>query len=218
MECHGKDLRQTLFQALQPELDRRQIRLERHLAQRMQNILQSGSGQKSWILDKVVDQVLARYPWPSAKDKQLAEHYLRRRGWQLTLSSLGLLGRVQIVANGRALTRFRSQILQKGKKIMQGRFEDRFDNSYDFTRALFSLGNATLNGHFTGNAQPLANGKVRVIGTTWIHFHDIYEDPLGIQDWVREEIRGLENVTLPDVTGRKFVILDSWQLKIDEIG
>ena len=181
MEFHGRDLRQTLRQATQTELDRRQIRVEkRFIPRRVLNEMDRTLSGMSFV-----SLIVANWPWKGPIDRVLGEHYLRRRGTSMTLSGLGILGRVQSVANSKALRNFRAQILRKAKRQGPGPIQDDFDNSYDFKRACWSLGWAQLKGVFTGHVRALSGGRVHVSGIAHIHFHDRYQDPASIEQALR---------------------------------
>ena len=101
--------------------------------------------------------------------------------------------------------------MAKARRIGHGHFEDYFENSYDFRPAVWSLGDATLEGKFSGHVKPIDHRNIKVYGVAHIEFLEVYKDILSFD-------RSHNHNTDAEIIGQPYKITDAWQIIIDEIG
>jgi RHS repeat-associated protein len=123
-------------------------------------------------------------------------HYYFGGGATVDLSTMGLLGEVQDLAemgSAGGAYRFGKQIERTAEAITkpyQGTFTDNFSNSYSFKDVVFSLGSAALTGAYNGymvsspNSSGSAGGTYNYSGSGPISFSDNFTDPLTIIEYL----------------------------------
>lgn len=75
--------------------------------------------------------------------------------------------------------RIKRQIVAKARQNPNGSFSDDFIRSYDMTGIVFSIGDTTIGGRFSGSATE-ESGVLTISGTLEFHLRDKFADPLDI--------------------------------------
>ncbi|MBB4304089.1 hypothetical protein GGD81_003144 [Rhodobium orientis] len=142
-------------------------------------------------------------PWSS---RDFVHHYFNGNGRGVAVRETGHLR--SIVAEYRKIviddpTRLPKQIARKARETKNGSFSNNFYNTYDMTDVVFSLGDTTIGGKYTGNSSE-ENGILSVSGEMDFYLEDFFRDPLDIFDIIPGD-----NLEL--ARSKSYRIYDNWQ-------
>lgn len=157
-------------------------------------------------------------PW---SDARLTQHYLTGNGKGVTLSRIGYLGSVIAHYSEKlgVYDRVNRQIIDRAKEVVSGNFTYDFRNSYNFQSVLFTLGDSTVSGVFSGDVRKENKTLLVISGIIRYDFFDQYKDPasftenlMDILDLTREEAERWVGDS-GDIAGTVYPITDHWQTK-----
>ncbi len=114
--------------------------------------------------------------------RDFVHHYFNGRGRGVTVRQTGHLSSIvakyrQIVIDNPA--RLPKQIALKAREKKNGSFSDNFYETYKMTDVVFSIGNTTIGGAFSGNSSE-KNGILSISGKIGFYLTDEFADPLDI--------------------------------------
>lgn len=124
-------------------------------------------------LEGVSDSVT---PWTS---RDFVRHYFQGAGRSVTVRETGHLDRIVKRYMEYAEAGILNAIVSAARSNPVGRYSDYFENSYDMTGIVFSIGDTTVRGDFFGTCE-LDGENVITSGTIIFSLNDAFEDPLDV--------------------------------------
>ncbi len=115
-------------------------------------------------------------PWT---DRDFVKHYYRGRGRGVTVRETGHLTSVVSRYMQLAEERIKRQIAAKARAASNGTLSYDFKNSYDLEGVVFSIGDTTIGGEFSGQATN-REGVLSISGELAFYLRDEFVDPLDI--------------------------------------
>lgn len=114
---------------------------------------------------------------PEWSSRDFAHHYYFGNGQPVTLRQTGHL--VKVVDEYMRLVRenLKGQIADEARKAPGSSFRYRFYNTYPMKPVVFSLGQTTIGGNFTGRSTVIHN-RLRIVGELAFWQKDAFVDPL----------------------------------------
>lgn len=158
--------------------------------------------------------------------RDFVRHYYRGRGRGVTVRETGHLGSIVTRYMEMVEERIKRQIVAKARQNPNGSFSDDFIRSYDMTGIVFSIGDTTIGGRFSGGATK-ESGVLTISGALEFHLRDEFADPLDIgveaidlgetifenihrplDDYLRGRTSGPQRLGIQ--TGEPYAITDKW--------
>ena len=127
-------------------------------------------------LELSVDGIRTKSGWSSS---DFVNHYFNGLGRGVTLSEIGHSRKIIeafIVLRGEAI---KQQIARAARDSRSGSVSYNFENTYNMTGVVFSTGNTTIGGSFSGRSSE-KNGILSIEGSLDFYLHDEFADPLDI--------------------------------------
>ena len=121
-------------------------------------------------------------PW-SWQD--FVRHYFRENGRGVTVRQTGHLQNIVEKYMEIAGKSIQKHIATEARQNPNGAFADTFNNSYDMTGIVFSLGDTVIGGSFTGRAFEIA-GSVALSGEVEFYLRDVFADPVDLGEAQRQ--------------------------------
>lgn len=111
--------------------------------------------------------------------RDFVRHYYEGAGRGVTVRETGHLSSIAAVYLDVARAGLEENISQKARGVGNGEFSDYFNNTYDMTFTVFSLGDTTIGGQFWGQAST-SQDEIEFSGSMEFYLKDAFADPLDI--------------------------------------
>lgn len=111
--------------------------------------------------------------------RDFVRHYYNGRGRGVTVRETGHLSRIVARYMGEVRERIRGHIARVARRHQNGAFSDDFVNTYNMTGVVFSIGDTTMGGRFTGNCVA-AFGILTLSGQCEFDLEDEFADPANV--------------------------------------
>jgi hypothetical protein len=158
--------------------------------------------------------------------RDFVRHYYNGRGRGVTVRETGHLSRIVAQYMGEVRERMKGHIARVARRHPNGAFSDDFVNTYNMTGVVFSIGDTTIGGRFTGNC--IAElGILTVSGQFEFYLEDEFVDPADVglevidlgetiyenihrplDDYLRGRPSGRQRLGIH--TGEPYAITDRW--------
>lgn len=130
----------------------------------------------SEYIELSIDGVGTKSGWSNS---DFVEHYFNGRGRGVTLSEIGhsrKIGEAFIDLRGEPL---KKQIANAARNSRSGSVSYNFENTYNMTGEVFSIGDTTIGGSFSGHVSE-SNGILSIEGSLDLYLNDEFADPLDV--------------------------------------
>jgi len=130
----------------------------------------------SEFIDLSIDGIGTKSGWSNG---DFVNHYFNGRGRGVTLSEIGhsrKIGEAFIDRRGEPL---KKQIANAARSSRSGSVSYDFENTYNMTNVVFSIGDTTIGGSFSGHVSE-RNGILSIEGSLDLYLNDEFADPLDI--------------------------------------
>lgn len=111
--------------------------------------------------------------------RDFVRHYYQGDARGVSVRETGNLGRVVARYMQIAEDRIKRQIAEAARDTLNGAFSGDFVRTYDMTGLVFSIGDTTIGGAFSGHATE-RNGMIVIFGELEFYLNDEFADPLDI--------------------------------------
>lgn len=116
--------------------------------------------------------------------RDFVRHYFNGQGREVTVRETGNLKNVIARYLDLPEDRLKNQVANKARENPEGIFVDNFNNTYNLTGVVFSIGDTTIGGSFSGRASTVA-GAIALAGEFEFYLHDKFADPADIGETER---------------------------------
>lgn len=111
--------------------------------------------------------------------RDFVRHYYNGRGRGVTVRETGHLSRIVAQYMSEVSERLKGEIARAARRHPNGTFSNDFVNTYNMTGIVFSIGDTTIGGSFSGSATE-RNGVIFFLGQLEFCLKDEFADPLDI--------------------------------------
>lgn len=112
-------------------------------------------------------------------NRDFVRHYYNGRGRGVTVRETGYLSRIVAQYMGEVSERMKGHIARVARRHPNGAFTNDFVNTYNMTGIIFSIGDTTIGGRFTGNCVA-EFGILTVSGQLEFYLEDEFADPADV--------------------------------------
>jgi len=131
--------------------------------------------ETSEYLSLSIDGLGTKSGWSNS---DFVNHYFNGGGRGVTLTQIGHSQKIISAFIDRRGEALKGQIASAARSARGGAASYRFENAYDMTGIVFSIGDTTIGGSFSGQSVE-QNGIIELSGNLDLYLKDEFADPLG---------------------------------------